>query len=140
MRWLEISKLKLLLGQKGFTLLEVLIAAGIVGVIGTVILLSIDTSYRADRTLDEKVVASNLITAHMEAIRSIPFDDAYSTAGGNITIPNQYSVVIDTECSSDGDNFVPCTGSENETFQWIRVSVSREGRPVLSACTFRTKI
>ena len=140
MRWLGKEGLRLFRGQRGMSLLEVVIAVGILGLIGTGIVGALDTNYRADRTLDEQVTATNLAAAHIEAIRELPFAATYPSVGDNITPPAQYSVVINTECSSDGDTFSPCTGSANETFQRIIISVSREGgKPVLSICAYRTK-
>jgi len=133
------GKFKLFREQKGFTLLEVLIAVSILAVIGTGLLTALDTNSRATRTLDEQVVATNLATDYIEVIRGCPYAATYPNAGENITIPFQYSVVIETECSSDGATFGACTGSENETLQKITALVSREGRPVFSLCTYRCK-
>ena len=140
MRWLGKEIFRLFQGQKGFSLFEVMVAVGILGFIGAGVVLALDTNYRATRTLDEQVTATNLATAHIEAIRSLPYAATYPNASENITIPPQYSVVINTECSSDSETYVPCTGSDNETFQLIKVCISREGgKPVLSICTYRTK-
>ena len=139
MRWLGKGRLRLFRGQRGFTLLEVLVAVGILGFIGAGVAMALDTNYRATRTLDEQVVAANLATAHIEAMRSLPYAATYPNASENITIPSQYTVIIDTECSSDNINFHECTGSDNETFQLIQIMVSREGGPVLRFCTYRTK-
>ncbi|MBI2288440.1 MAG: prepilin-type N-terminal cleavage/methylation domain-containing protein [Chloroflexi bacterium] len=140
MSWLKKAKLLLLRQQMGFTLIEVLVAVGILAAIGIAYMTALDTNYRSDRTLDEKVTATNLATEYIEAIKQLPFaHDNYPNAGDNITLPFQYTVDIVTECSSDGETFGPCTGSEDETFQKITVNISREGRPVLSMCEYRTK-
>jgi len=132
-------KFPFLHGQIGFTLIEVLVAVGIMAAIGVAYMTALETNSRSDRTLDEKVTATNLATEHIEAIEQLPFAPTYPNAGDSIDIPFQYTVTVDTECSSDGDTFSPCTGSEEETFQKITVSISREGRPVLSMCAYRTK-
>lgn len=139
MGWPLKGKFKLFQEQKGFSLFEVLVAVGILGLIGAGLLTALNTNYRAARTLDEQVVAVNLATAHFEAIREVPYAATYPSAGDNITIPSEYNVGIDTKCSSDGTNFSPCVGSDNETFQKIILTVSREGKPVLLVCTYRAK-
>ncbi len=139
MRRLGKEIFRLFQGQKGFSLFEVLVAVGILGFIGAGIVTALDTNYRATRILDEQVTATNLATAHIEAIRKLPYAASYPGAADNITIPTQYIVVIDTACSSDGTTFGPCTGSDNETFQKIVVSISQGGKPVFSMCAFRTK-
>ena len=140
MRQLGKEILRLLQGQKGFSLFEVLVAVGILGFIGAGIITALDTNYRATSVLDDQVTATNLATAHIEAVRNLPYAPNYPNASDNITIPSQYSVVINTECSTDSTNFYECTGSDNETFQLIVVRVFREGEePIFSMCSFRTK-
>ena len=132
-------KFPLLREQRGFSLIEVLFSVAILGVIGASFLAALNTNYRSDRTLDEKVTATNLATEYIEAIKQLPFAPTYPDAGDGIDVPFQYTVTVDTECSSDGETFGPCTGSEDETFQKIIVRVSRIERPVLSMCAYRTK-
>jgi len=118
--------------------LEILIAVGILAVIGAGLLTALNTNARAVRTLDEQVEGGNLAVAYLEAIKELPYSDNYSSAGDNITIPTQYSVVIDLQYSDNGTNWVD--SRTNETLQMITVRISREGgKPVTSLCTLRTE-
>ncbi len=146
MRWLAKERLGLLRGQRGFTLIEMILAVAILGAIGVGLLNALDTNAKATRTLDERVTATNLATAYFEAIKAAPYATAepyYDAAVAGITVPPQYSINVDIQFSSDSDpdngiDWGPYTGSE--TIQKITITISREGgKPVLSICTFKTK-
>ena len=139
MRRLLKGNLRLSREQTGFTLLEVVVAVGIMGVIAAGVLVALNTNARATRTLDEKVTAANMAAAYVEAIKESAFAASYNGVTANISVPFQYDVEIETECSSDATNYVPCTGSDNETFQKITIHVLREGKPVLALCSYRSK-
>jgi len=145
MRWLGKRKLRFLRGQRGFTLIEVLVAAAILAVIGVVLLNALDTNAKATRQLDEKVVATNLATAYFEAIKASAYAETYDDAVAGITIPPQYIVNVGITFSSDGDwgdgiDWVAYDTENPQTIQKIAISVSREGgRHILSICTFKTK-
>ena len=118
--------------------MEILIAVGILSVIGAGLLTALNNNARAVRTLDEQVEGGNLAVAYLEAIKELPYSDNYSSAGDNITVPTQYSVTIDIQYSDNGTNWVD--SRTNETLQRIMVRISREGgKPVTSLCTLRAE-
>ncbi len=118
--------------------MEILVAVGILAVIGAGLLTALNNNARATRTLDEQVVGENLAVAYLEAIKELPYSDNYSSAGDNIIVPMQYSVVIDIQYSDNGTNWVD--SYTDEVLQMITVQISREGgKPVTSLCTLRTK-
>ena len=126
--------------QLGMALLEVIFALGILGVIGTGILSAMGTNSRATGNLAEQVVGVNLATTNLESIKQCPYADTYPNDNcllNNISVPFQYTVSIDTDCSADGTTWLAtCAG---ETLQKIAVSISREGTPVHSLTTYRSK-
>jgi len=146
MRWLGKGRLRFLRGQRGLTLIEVLVAAAILAVIGVVLLNALDTNAKATRTLDEKVVATNLATAYIEAIKAAPYDSTepyYDDAVADITDPPQYIVDVNIQFSDDGSSGdgIDWTDDYNgETLQKIALTVSREGGGhILTICAFKTK-
>ncbi len=142
------GKFRFLRGQRGFTLVEVLVAAAILAVIGVVLLNALDTNAKATRQLDEKVVATNLATAYFEAIKAWEYQVDYpqdEAPLNSITVPPQYIVSVDVTFSDDGDTTDGITwGDYNiedpQTIQKITITISREGgNHILSICTFKTK-
>lgn len=151
MRWLRKVRFRFLREQKGFTLIEVLVAAAILAAIGVSLLTALDTNAKATRQLDEKVTATNLATAYIEAIKAMDYAETYPSAEEmeNITVPPQYIVNVDIAFSSEsikeGDItqiiWVDTYDIENpQTIQKLAVTVSREeGRHILTICAFKTK-
>ena len=146
MRWLRKGIINLFRGHRGIGLLETLIAVGILGLIGTGILTAVNTSTESAGRLDEDVVATNLATAYIEAIKAAPYDSTkpyYDDAVADITIPPQYNIDVDIAFSSDGDTSDGITWVDtytDQTIQRLTVTVSREGgEHVLTICAFKTK-
>lgn len=118
-------------------LIEVLVAVGVLGLIGVSILAAMDTNYRATRTLDERVVAASLASTHLEVIRGAVYADNYTAAVDNITIPTEYDVVIEVEYSDNGTAWVDTYSDQK--LERITASISKGGEYVLSICTYKTK-
>jgi len=156
MKWLGKGKLTFLQGQRGIGLLETLVAVAILAAIGVSLLTALDTNAKATRQLDEKVVATNLATAYIEAIKSMDYKtmtpgDTYPEPEELITIPPQYIVNVDIAFSSESikegditqiiwvDEYLDGEGKER-TIQRLAVTVSREGgNHILTICAFKTK-
>ncbi|MBA7675179.1 hypothetical protein ES703_83409 [subsurface metagenome] len=123
--------------------METIIAVAILAVIGTSLLTALETNAKATRQLDEKVVATNLATAYLEAIKASPYDVTepyYDDAVADITVPFQYTVSVDIDFSSDGTTWVAYDIENHQNIQKIAVTVSREGgKHILTICTFKTE-
>ncbi len=143
MKWLRKGRFRFLRRQRGFTLIEIVVALGILAAIGVGLLRALDTNSRAVRTLDERVVATNMATAYFEAISNSDYETVppyYDDVVANITIPAQYEVNYSISFSDDGHVWSDTYSDETlQTLQKITVFVSHQEKPVLSICTFKAE-
>ena len=122
-------------GQKGFTLIEALIAVAILGFIGVTLISAINTNYRSVAVIDQKTTGMNLAITHIEFIRGAGFAQDYSSAVAGIVLPSQYERSIKLEYSDDGETWTEAY--VDQTLQRIIVSISQGGKPVYSMCTYK---
>ena len=135
MGWLGKEIFRLFQGQKGFTLIETLVAVTILGFIGVTLISAIDTNYRSVAVLDQKTTGMNLAITHIEFIREAGFAQDYSSAVASIVLPSQYESNINLEYSNNGDNWTETYSGQ--TLQRIIVSISQGGKPIYSICTYK---
>ena len=126
---------RLIRRQKGFTLIEVLVAVGILGFIGAGIAMALDTNYKSVAVLDQKTTGMNLAITHVEFIRETEFAQDYSSVVASIVLPSQYESSINLEYSDDGDDWTETYSGQ--TLQRIIVSISQGGSPIYSMCTYK---
>jgi len=125
--------------QAGLTLFEVLVAVSILGFIGAPIAFAVGSSQRSTGIMDEQVTAMNIATACIEALNTTDFSDSYSIedpAFDRVDIAPNYSVVFDTECSTNGENFTSCTGGQ--TLQRIQINIYTGDKRILYLCTYKS--
>ena len=125
--------------QGAFSLIEVLVAVGILAAIGVTFAGAMGTAHRNVGTLDEQIQAEALIRSQLDDIKASAYQDS-GVYPVTVNVPYQYSVSInatalDTEtCVADGN----CN-----TLQKITVTVSRASsngdRPVLAVSAYKVK-
>ena len=133
-------------GQSGLSLIEIVVALGISGLITSAFLLALNTTYRANQIVDEKVQAEALARTQLDTVLGMTYNTnsgcfpttCYPVTG---TLPGQYNVVITTQpkdtptCIADGN----CN-----TMQIVTASVSRPtgggaSRAILSVSVYKGK-
>ena len=131
MRWLGKERARFLRGQRGFTLIETLIALGILAFIGAAYLSALHTGFRSYDITREHVMAENLVRAQLEDIHYQPYQDSYVVT---VPLPREYSITIDTQpyCWPE-----PCTPDGN--IQKNTVTVSRGGKSLLTVADLKTR-
>ena len=118
--------MRLVTGQKGMTLIEVLIAIALLGMIAVPFLTALSTSSRAIIIADERTTAESLVRSQIEYVKSQEYN-----AGGNYEIADPdipgYDVYLSdvTELESG--------------LQEITVTVKRNGEVVLTTSTYKAR-
>jgi prepilin-type N-terminal cleavage/methylation domain-containing protein len=146
MRWLGKGRLRFLRGQRGFTLIEVVVAVAILAAIGVIFISAIDTGYGSVRILDEKTQAEALIRSQLDAIKVSPYEDS-GIYPVTVTLPPQYSMTINVvppqQIGLDRIPLEELVEYTVTTIQEITVSVFRTGngsdRPVMSVGAYKVK-
>jgi len=155
MRQLGKSRFRPFRGQRGLTLVEVLVAVVILAAIGVAFMTSMNTAYKGVGVLDEKTQAKALAHSQLEQIKNAPYpveEPFYGTDVYPVTVdlPTQYSMLINVvppTCIGEADNCTPLEellGGSVTTIQEIKVSIFRTGsegdRPVFSLSCYKSKV
>ena len=116
--------------EKGFSLIETLVAVAIVAIVAVSFLSGLATSARATIVVDEQTTASSLARSQMEDIKSQTYDGTnnppvYSLISG---VPSSYTVNIDADrLDPEGDGL-----GDDDGIQKVVVTVERGGRTILT--------
>ena len=113
--------------ERGFTLIEVLVALGIFGFVGLGIMGGLATAYRAQDTNRVHIVGENLARAVLEEIRSKLYEDDNDYSPFSVPVPYRYSFTVTTVpyCATEG-----CTPDDN--LQKNTVTALRGGEAILT--------
>lgn len=114
--------------QKGFSLLENLIAMAVLGIIGVTLLSGLALAARSNIIANEITTAETLAKSQMDYVKNLPYDTSaspgYTPDTDNIPAGTGYTVDISV--------------SELEKFlQQITVTVSRAGKTVTTLTDYK---
>jgi len=136
----------------GFTLIEVLVAVAVLGIIATTFLTSLTTTYKSVIVADEQTKAESLVRSEMEYVK----DSEYWTFGFSYRIPDTPDnpppwdptrTSLDSKyegysVQAAGTPIDPTSGDalppdQDESIQRIHIEVYRQDNLLLSADTYK---
>ena len=119
------------------TLVEVLIALGILAAVAGVFLIGLSTSSRGVMVSQKSVTAESLVKSQLESIKSCTYDDTNNPpdyqAEKLADIPAGYDIVINAErLDPKGDGL-----DTDDGLQQITVTVTRNGEEVITITDYK---
>lgn len=114
-----------MVSEKGFAVIETLIATAVIGLIAIGVLMSLSTSAKSTVVSDSQTTAEGLARAQMEYILQQPYDSDNYTPEYNLlsSVPSGYSInATATNLDPRGDGT-----DNNDGLQKITVSVQYKG-------------
>jgi prepilin-type N-terminal cleavage/methylation domain-containing protein len=131
--------MKLVKNEKGFALVEVLVALALTGIIATAFLLAISTSSKAILVADERTTAESLARSQMEDIKNELYIDyssdphgVYITTGTPAVYSISFTVVPFDPGTGNPYNEVGGIFVRDDGIQKITVTVAHQGNDVLT--------
>ena len=121
----------LLRGQKGVSLIEALVAVGLLAAIGGGVAYALFSGFHGSGTVNEYATAERLARTQLEDIRAASYDDTLPLQYSEIDVPTDYSISIDVE-EIDGD-------PQGGVLQKITVTVSYDGQTMIKLDAFKIK-
>lgn len=130
-------------GQRGFTLVEVMVSVAILGLIGPAFLLALQTSTRTIQIVDEQIQAEAIARTQLEVIKAASYQDCDPTPCYSVIpdIPFQYLVSIDVvaidsvDCLTDGN----CNTLQQVTVTIARPTGDGPDRRVIAVSAYKMK-
>jgi prepilin-type N-terminal cleavage/methylation domain-containing protein len=111
--------------EKGFSLIEVIVALALLGIISVPLLSATATTSTSRVTSEERSSSKILAESIMDSIKKQPYSSSY-----NITVPDDYAGYI-----AD----VSVNNTQQYNLQKITVSIEHHGRDVLNLEGYKVK-
>jgi len=124
--------------EKGFTLVETIIALLLLGIVAVAFLGGLSTASKAIFIADERATAESLARTQMEYVKNLPYDDdatSYEASVPQDYVDAGYEATIDVvRLLSDPDD---PESAPLEGIQKITITVEHLGRPIITSgnCT-----
>lgn len=136
--------------ERGQTLIEVLFALAILGLVAVAFLTAISTSGKAIIVADKRTTAESIIRMELEYIKNVDYDKVssgfyYRLPGSPPTWDPTHSLpshFVGYSLLASGVRMDPNTGGQTQTDTGILnvcVTVFREGQQVLSICDYKVR-
>lgn len=133
--------------EHGMTLLEVLVALGILGLVAGGFLAALTISSRANIVSQEHTTAESLARTQMEYLKGCAYID-YSEPGhpeyAEVAAPESYAIniaVAPIEPDPEDPGFLePLDEGEDKEVQKITIEVYHQGRLILDIETFKAQL
>ena len=126
---------KLISNEQGVTLIEILIAIFILGVVGVGFASSMGTGLMADKVADERTIAESLARTQLESIKRAPYNGTSPYGYAKITgIPAGYDINIAVNLINPN---IAGNSATDLGIQKIRVTVFRGSNQILQLETYK---
>jgi prepilin-type N-terminal cleavage/methylation domain-containing protein len=124
--------------ESGFSLLEILVALGIVAAVAVVFLLGMAVSSKGVIVSQQSVAVDNLAKAQMENVKCSPYDYANNppnyTAAKLTSLPTSYGINITAQRINANPNNDPAL---DDGIQQITITVTRNGATVYTLVGYK---
>jgi len=114
-------------GEKGLSLIDVVIAIGVLGILAVGFLTASRSATTTLIRVDEKETAKNLAETQMEYVKALPFSESYSP----MDAPGYDAFTVDIVTSDISER--------DAGIQNVTVVVEREGREITRLSNYRVK-
>ena len=124
-------------GEPGMTLIEILVAMGILAAVAVVFLLGMSASSKAVMISQERVAVDSLAKSQMEYVKYLSYDDVndppvYAVDPG-ITLPSGFNIVVNAERQDPEDDGL----SDDDGIQQITVTVTHDGETAFTLVGYK---